>query len=689
MLSRSSRVVATVFPLFCLVLGFLLRPIPTDPDSLIGTEQIAGSFLIFLFWLSSIWNWGRVLQILLGLGSQLGLALGLGTLWAVAVAVTLGQLGFLGPDHVLLFIGTLLVGVVVRPLLLQKADSDTSEPSLQLADGKKETSDLWDLLVSILAVALAVSAFACALIKASVPHLHSDPLYYHLLGPRLWYQSGSIQLSKSIPVTAMGSYWEYLYLWGQQLLGGAGARGLVESQVFAQWTHVTLGFGLSLIVVPKVLGALGASRAVRLVGILAAAQCHFMDWTLGLAKNDWGACAFSMFGSLLLMKSASAKTHRARDWALAGVFFGFAIGIKLSAVFAIPVLTLTVLLGVVDREGFRAAFGRGILFFLAAIGTYAPVAWIHWTETGNPVFPYYDRLFSSPWMTDAILRGTPDAGGGVSAWQVLPDRLLLLWEYTPLILISGIAFVFLGLAKRRISLSETALLTLIGLLATIGGDRIPSPTSSFHLRFFGPVIFMAGALGWLAVFRVVSLIRGAWVSRLLLLAAVLFLGLTIQVPRDDWEHSLEGIAVIPHALRHLMVGGGSKAWLRLNADPTDRIVTTGDNELYYVSNLNISAMTEQPDLDRRWRTSGSEMEFLRRLVRLNVKYVLDTTHFGGTPWSYFADWMRARLNRAPQAVLFETLDSKIVDPKLLLESLDSACSWVSVTDPWTDAIGLF
>ncbi|MEO7164738.1 MAG: hypothetical protein ABI041_17590, partial [Bdellovibrionia bacterium] len=310
-----------VFGCLFFVLGKILRPNAIDPDTDISIFQVAGTSSIFLFWLGALFCWGRVFQSLSASKNiGIGPVLGFGSAFMVTFAGLLGHLGYIGVGSHVFFCSVLFLGYLL--------ESYVSEP-LFLSRGIKASSFInW---FALLPLCLLVVWGVCLFAKALIPHFHSDPLISYLVGPRLWFQDGKISFSPRLPIAAQAAYWEYLHIWGNILLADLDGRGLFEAAVFAQCSHVALGWGGSVLVLKGIYKRLKISEFFSNFSLLVAVNSGLITWTIWLGKNDWGVTFWTLCGIFFWFGCASSIL----DLVLCGLFFGLAIGAKISSLFTI------------------------------------------------------------------------------------------------------------------------------------------------------------------------------------------------------------------------------------------------------------------------------------------------------------------------------------------------------------------
>jgi hypothetical protein len=166
-------------------------------------------------------------------------------------------------------------------------------------------------------------------------------------------------------------------------------------------------------------GAAAAAAAIGFTGAMGVGQ-------LGSTTDEWLVTAFTMAASWLLVREATPPARRKTSTlVLAGLAMGVASGLKLTA--ATYAVGLCVALAA-TRSPVRDAVRAGVLYCIGiaaglavALGPWSYQLWIHFR---NPLFPYGNRWFRSPWWDlESVLppRFGPHTLGD---WLLFPFKLL-------------------------------------------------------------------------------------------------------------------------------------------------------------------------------------------------------------------------------------------------------------------------
>ena len=164
------------------------------------------------------------------------------------------------------------------------------------------------------------------------------------------------------------------------------------------------------------------------------------------------------------------------------------------------------------------------------------------------------------------------------------------------------------------------------------------------------------------VWRVLAVVAGCYL--------LVFSAYTVN-PYRTW---LADIGNIPTALRTSARGGESKAWLRLNATAGQLILSTGDNQIYYISHLNVAVIPDQPALEQQIFQLRTAAQVLEALRPFRPKYLLNTDYMTTKFWNVLALLLSEAVKDHPESLLYVGHDSYVVDFNTLDEAVHQACA---------------
>lgn len=624
--------------------------VPTSTTEDFGLRSLLGLFLIFLLWVIAVAGWGRAASRLIGLSPPDALrgaeawavTLGLGSLFAAGWAYLTVVAGIHGPMSSSAF---LLGGVLCFAML-------PSAPPVPRARRH--------------AVLTALLASYCGLRFVQSTHLsrHGDPLYYHLVAPVLWLRSGTVAFDPQHPLNFQASLWEYLYLWPVRLFLGKGEVGLPAIQIFAQWTHLTLGWVAIGLAVIALLQRLRFPPAVALIGGFAALATSSL-WRNGvLAKNDCGAAAWLLCGAVLL----SGERRSTRRNVAAGVFLGAAFVAKYTVAFTLlPLLLGWLVYQFLDAPKRVPSAAASVLLGVLLAAT--PLLARNLRGSGSAIYPLAFGATPLTTLSDSqreIIHGmAPSVPDDHVAWRVerLGDlahegTLAIVALAIPLFLVRGLFAPARSFAFRR----RCLLLFFVALGSLLCFFVVARPGTQF--RLLGPGLVLLNVSGTLVSLLVLRFLSRRVRAFRLLPSGLVVLGAVVATSRLAPEAVLDRIRDLPlqrALLEHS--AGDAKLWIATNVPRSARIVTTGDNEIYYMLGHDVSAATDDLSLDRLWRqevsAAASEVQILGAFRARGFDYLLDTRF----PWELSALSRRLGpiLDLHPEWMAFQGKDSRLVD----------------------------
>jgi len=253
---------------------------------------------------------------------------------------------------------------------------------------------------AICATVAATSVVLCALAVHFGRDLNFDFLNYHLY---VGLAAGGDRIKQDFFPAGIQSYlspYSYIPLYW-----------LVRAELSSNAVVAILALIQSLIAIPV------AVLCMR----LNSPSTNFLTWLwmfvmalatpvllieLGNTFNDLGCSVFTLLGLVLALPPASGPVARGRALgriALSGTLTAVGIALKLSLVpvsVAIPLVALiawqTIFTGFRDRILVLVCWGMGACAGLLV--AYGPWGYLLWQEFGNPVFPFFNSIFQSPYF---------------------------------------------------------------------------------------------------------------------------------------------------------------------------------------------------------------------------------------------------------------------------------------------------
>ncbi len=315
-----------------------------------------------------------------------------------------------------------------------------------------------------LAGALALYAAASLLLKQDA---NWDLLNYHFynayafLNGRLDYDIAPAQLqSFHNPALDIPFYWL--------------VRANIDPRIISILLALPAGIAafFAYLVIDRLFGARG-SPTTRLyvwialaVGVTGTAGVPL----IGSTMNDWHGAMFVLIALWLVLKSCDATdlARRSSLLLLGGLFAGLGTGLKpTSAPYAVALAVALLVTvrpfrsrGVVDACLFSSAVVAG---FAAAAGFWM---WSMYERFGNPLYPYYNDLFKSPWWDEVRIQSSYAHHSFIDILS-LPFRLfgvnrglvgelpLRDWR-VPFVFLTALTALCVAVIRKRQSLSSAA-----------------------------------------------------------------------------------------------------------------------------------------------------------------------------------------------------------------------------------------
>jgi hypothetical protein len=242
--------------------------------------------------------------------------------------------------------------------------------------------------LSLLAIAIIVP-FLLQLIPPLVsPVVSTDALEYHLLIPKLFFKMGKIDYIPSLLESNYPCLASYIYMLIMPLAGDIVCKALHF------WTGIFILLAMGRLIVKTSPGT------NRLLGPALYLSMPVFVIILGWAWNDAFFVFFLLLSISYLLDYHLADPHRRgpRGLLLAGTTAGLAAWMKYTFVMLFLVILLLLLVAVLRWQW----KWYHLFWFLLPIGLISMLVLVkNWVFTGNPVYPFLNNIFHSPYWTDA------------------------------------------------------------------------------------------------------------------------------------------------------------------------------------------------------------------------------------------------------------------------------------------------
>jgi Dolichyl-phosphate-mannose-protein mannosyltransferase len=336
-----------------------------------------------------------------------------------AVFSLLGGLGIL--SSILFLVGQfsfarltigLVLGLAAVLGVREVFKSNTEYAPANRPEGKSPAAAAW-------IVACALSVTAVAGLAEITGDWNNDAVAYHLLGPKVWLREGVIRPVLDNSHTAFPQIAETLF---GALLRIGGTRAPNFSGV--------LMLGLLLAVCAAAGRRLGMSErdAWWVAAIVATMPAVF--------AGSHGCFIDGLYAAFLIAAMRLAfDAQRWSEWAVLGLFCGFAMGTKYTGLLAVPILIFCAIAMRAREKTGWSNIARNAVTAIAAGGVIAAPYYLrNWMMLGCPIYPPppgYSAFCSPKYMTPDVIsnfhayireRGL-GMGRGIFAFLLLPFNL--------------------------------------------------------------------------------------------------------------------------------------------------------------------------------------------------------------------------------------------------------------------------
>lgn len=320
----------------------------------------------------------------------------------------IGLAGWIEPLHLILFLGIL-------SLFSFKA-------SVQFAADvyvniKYSIRRLWNFsLAKKLILAIGIIALFLAFLMVFTPPWDYDGLMYHLQSPRLFIEAGKITPLYENWVSFYPFLWEMLYMLGMGL----------GSDIFARLIHF---FTMTLLLTSTFV--VGKKHFHSTVGWMAVAILVGIPILPLWGISTYTEMSLALFELLSVHAILSWKEELKSRWlVLAGIFQGFALGTKYSAIGLVIILTGVVLFLSLKQKLITKQGALKILasFLGPAVLIASPWYLKNLIWTGNPLYPFIfpqhgtDPLMLGLWLDYMSSFGT---GKQILDYLLLPINIFI------------------------------------------------------------------------------------------------------------------------------------------------------------------------------------------------------------------------------------------------------------------------
>ncbi|MFO1316542.1 MAG: glycosyltransferase 87 family protein [Burkholderiales bacterium] len=241
---------------------------------------------------------------------------------------------------------------------------------------------------------------------------------------------------------------------------------------------------------------------------------------IGTTMNDWYVAAFVLAALWVVVRGGDPLAARTRTLALAGLLVGAGAGLKLTgSVYGFGLLAALLAARGSARARIRASAVAGGAMAVAFAATAGPWMLVLWERYGNPLFPYFNDVFRSPWADPVSFAATRFGPASVGEWLAFPFLLLVRLEgyvSEPEFRDARPALLY--------ALTLAAIVVAIAQRARPPVAATPASAGSAAAWRFVVAFFVASFAAWAVVYRI-----WRYLVPLELLAGALIAGLVVRL----------------------------------------------------------------------------------------------------------------------------------------------------------------
>jgi len=449
--------------------------------------------LVLWFWLTS-WVIGAVVVARIGLPR---LRRSERFLFASALGISFWSFAALVLAASRLFYAQVLYGLMILVTLLgARRISRAVVGWCRHAAGTAGYQALRDRLLLVALGVFILLVLSVFFISALAPEIEFDARLTHLTAAKIYAQTHRLEPIPDIPQTFFPRSVTMLFAIGMVMKGETAAK-LIQFLL-----------GVLCLLTGYAIAARICRPACGWVAAVILASSPLLLWETRTAHLELGLTLYVSLALFTTMLWLTGQGHR--FWWLGAYFLAFAQGTKYHALWALVTLPIIVLLFRIAKARKMTAVADTARFSLFSAAGLLPWAVVNLIQTGNPLFPFLNDVFRSPYWNSALSDyGTHEmsvAGLSTGAdWLKLPAFLWYLvtddtgrfrGNIGPFYLL----FLPLLLLQRRWSSETKIILLFSGLYSLIW------LFTAQHARYFLPL------LPGLAAVSAVGLVY--WLSRL-------------------------------------------------------------------------------------------------------------------------------------------------------------------------------
>jgi Dolichyl-phosphate-mannose-protein mannosyltransferase len=466
--------------------------------------------------------------------------------------------------------------------------------------------DLWSI-VSVVIFILFLIPFIPFFVA---PEVSTDSLTYHLLLPKIFLRSGNLHF---VPLFVEASYpnlAEMNYIGILQLAG----------EIVCKCFHFWIGIAV-LILLAKFVKKINPNASSLLAPALFLSM-PVVVIHLGWAWNDFLYTLFVLLSVFFLLHIhlSGAEGQTNKNYLLAGLLAGLASWTKYTFVIYLVTSLLLFLWGARKWKWQPQRF----IFYFLGIAIIAPF-WLfqNWLFTGNPVYPFLNQIFHSPYWTDAAnqyfihhLRRFEIQDWNWTTYFLFPARIALnpriIETHTGILPFACIPLLFFRSESRTMNFLKTYL--FFGILVWLTIQTETRSILTLFAAFFCIVsVELQEKIRWKSLFAV--FISAA-------IAANFYVAMiTTQQLFSPMAYFL-GLQSKSHYITQMTPGQAAYDYLNGNPNVKRVLLVSMHGPFYFNHSYFLSDYSDPPVAEVLTQNAGTPEEIRHKLATLGISHVI-------------------------------------------------------------------
>ncbi len=552
--------------------------------------------------------------------------------------IFVGILGFFGLFRIELFSVWIVVGVALFVIALRSWC-----PHISFSYRPRG----WDLL----AVAALVLFLLAGLPFFVSPEVSRDATEYHLLIPAIWLRMGKIGY---IPLLVESNYpplAQLIYLMVFRVAG----------EIACKCVHFVMGAALLLL-----MGQISKKLNPKCSPYLAPLMFITMPVVYVLAGWAWNDLFFSFFillsvYFLIEFHAEATEKRNSANVLFAGISMGLAACTKYTFVLYFPAVFVLILIGVLRWQWHR----KNIILFLLPVGILS-LFWMikNWSFTGNPVYPFLNEIFQSPYWTenaDRYLKATLNRSeiGEWSWYTYIVFPFILTLKPQIIDVHTGILPLMLAFLLFRRSRSETEKILKMFLMLSILSWLFFQTIN----RSLIPVLAVVFCLGAAAIQEIRW--QSVWLRRASMLLIAVSLALNFFIAMVSTYHLFDpfryfiGLESKPQYLTRMSTGQPVYDELNRSKDVKQVMLVSLHNPLYLKARSLFSSCCDPPVAEALTAGTSSALAIAEKMKRLGISHiVVEKSTYSEENEKGLYSWSKEDQNRFEEFLLHHCIDIK-------------------------------